>query len=48
MSEPWVVDTNVGVVANDRLDDRPLLWEIKANSDRKHGPDVTLPQEPPI
>lgn len=23
MSEPWVVDTNVGVVANDRLDDRP-------------------------
>jgi hypothetical protein len=23
MSQPWVVDTNVGVVANDRLDDRP-------------------------
>lgn len=23
MTEPWVVDTNVGVVANDRLDDRP-------------------------
>ena len=23
MTEPWVIDTNVGVVANDRLDDRP-------------------------
>jgi hypothetical protein len=23
MSYPWVVDTNVGVVANDRIDDRP-------------------------
>ena len=23
MSEPWVVDTNVGVVANDRPEDRP-------------------------
>jgi hypothetical protein len=23
MSQPWVVDTNVGVVANDRFDDRP-------------------------
>lgn len=23
MSQPWVVDTNVGVVANDRVDDRP-------------------------
>jgi hypothetical protein len=23
MNEPWVVDTNVGVVANDRVDDRP-------------------------
>jgi len=92
MTEPWVVDTNVGVVANDRLDDRPdpphriagfdpadgkfirtalgcphpriaeavdgLWWkrradfeavgitvnflcpEIKANNDRKHGPDL--------
>lgn len=23
MSEPWVVDTNVGVVANDRIEDQP-------------------------
>ena len=23
MSEPWVVDTNVGIVANDRIDERP-------------------------
>lgn len=88
MSEPWVIDTNVGVVANDRIEDEPNpprlpqsisactvflrdvmraggiavddAWEIrradfqaagitvnflcpeeiKANSDRKHGPDT--------
>lgn len=33
MSQPWVVDTNVGVVANDRIDDRPEPPHLPASID---------------